>query len=169
MEEELFNNIFSSYYKSLLSFIYNYIGSIEEARDIAQEVFLAIFKNYEKLKNKEKLKSWIFKIATNKVISFLRWKRIRKILSLDNPPQETKDYFKNLIDNSTNIEHFFFKTEEIKRILNKLTEKEKLIILLRAQGFEIKEIASIIGINSSTVKVHIFNARNKIKDDLEGL
>jgi len=170
MDNKVFDEIFNAYYKPIISFIYGYIGSFEESKDLTQDVFVSVFKNYEKLKEKEKIKSWIFKIAANKSVSFLRWRKIRNFLSLDSIEEEKgEDYLKNLIDESQSAEEFIVKNEFIKKILKKLSDKERMILLLRAQGFSVKDISSIRNISESTVKVHIFNAKNKLKDDLEGL
>lgn len=164
----LFDELLAKYQGPVMAFIYRYVGNICDADDLTQEVFISVFKNLCKLKEREKAKSWIFSIAANKSRNFIRWKKIRNFLSLETRVHEDEGLkLEDIIDSKEESPQKVLEREEkIKLVLSALAPREKEIMLFRMQGFEIKEIAGLLNLAEGTVKAHISFARGKIGEML---
>jgi len=82
-DEDGFRNILQRYENPVINFSYRFLQSREAAEDVAQEVFLAIYRQAKDFTPGGKLSTWIFTIAHRKCIDFLRKQKVRKIISLD--------------------------------------------------------------------------------------
>jgi RNA polymerase sigma-70 factor (ECF subfamily) len=145
-----FSLIVKKYQSTLLSISWNILRDMEEAKDSVQEAFLQAFQNLEKFDQKRNFKNWLFSIAYKRAVD-----RRRRI----------NFFFKRIREIKRNEERAFEQNrEEIWEMLEKLNSKEKTAILLQAlEGFTAKEIGDVIGCSENTVRVHIFNARRKLK------
>jgi len=145
-----FSLIVKKYQSTLLSISWNILRDMEEAKDSVQEAFLQAFQNLEKFDQKRNFKNWLFSIAYKRAVD-----RRRRI----------NFFFKKIREIKRNEERAFEQNrEEIWEMLEKLNSKEKTAILLQAlEGFTAKEIGDVIGCSENTVRVHIFNARRKLK------
>jgi len=145
-----FSLIVKKYQSTLLSISWNILRDMEEAKDSVQEAFLQAFQNLEKFDQKRNFKNWLFSIAYKRAVD-----RRRRI----------NFFFKRIREIKRNEERTFEQNrEEIWEMLEKLNSKEKTAILLQAlEGFTAKEIGDVIGCSENTVRVHIFNARRKLK------
>ena len=73
-DENSLEILIGQYLKPIYSFIYRYVGNASEAEDITQEVFVRVWKNLKKFDQNKKFKTWIFGIAKNASIDWLRKK-----------------------------------------------------------------------------------------------
>lgn len=131
---------------------YRIIGNIEDAKDISQDTFIEIYMKLKTLHDPRKFSVWIYKIAVNKSINFLRKKSRVLIWSKANSfVVEEKDKHITKIDT-------------INFLLSKLTpDYRTVLVLFYIEGKTIKEIASILDITESAVKMRIKRAREKLK------
>jgi len=74
-DEELLEVLVRRYFKLIYNFVYQYTGSLEDSEDITQEVFVKVWRNFRKFNQKKSFKTWIFSIAKNTAIDFLRKKK----------------------------------------------------------------------------------------------
>ncbi len=134
----------------------------EEAEDIAQEIFIAIYRNIARFEGRSKLSTWIYRIATNTAINQLR--RHKPVLPLEedmlsagtSPPADT-----DLIAKS---EH-----EEFRRVIEQLsTNYQEIIELYYFQELSYQSIADILQIPVRTVETRLYRARAKLKELLSG-
>ena len=131
---------------------YRIIGNIEDAKDISQDTFVEIYMKLKTLQDPRKFSVWIYKIAVNKSINFLRKKRRVLLFSKANSfVTEEKD--KEII-----------KRDTINFLLNRLTpDYRAVLVLFYIEDKTIKEIASILDITESAVKMRLKRAREKLK------
>ncbi len=123
------------------------------AEDAASEVFVKLFKKYNKFSGKSSLKTWIYRVAVNTVLNYVKKEKRRKTLNL----KENLTY-------SSSTEKYENK-DTVERILSELDEKNKTFIVLREmQGLSYKEISDILGMKIGTVKTNIYRAREKMKN-----
>lgn len=132
----------------------------EDAEDILQEVFLKAYRNINGYDPKYKFSNWIYRIAHNEAVSFLRKK---KIVTESNEDEEIFD----TIPSDINIEDEFvneLKRKEVKELLSKLDTKYREVLILRFfEEMEYNEIAEVLHISSGTVASLISRGKEKFK------
>jgi len=83
-DEEALEVLIKRYLKPIYSFVYKNIGDSEAAEDIAQETFVKMWKNLKKFDKQKKFSAWLFTIAKNASVDFLRRKKTAPFLWLRN-------------------------------------------------------------------------------------
>ena len=127
-------------------------GTIENAEDVFQDVFLIYSKKMPKFKSEEHEKAWFIRVTINlsKNMKNINWNK--KVISLD--------------------ENIVFETKEeqdIFSIVCELPENYKTVIYLYYyEEYKVKEIATIMQINENTIKTWLSRAREILKDKIEG-
>ncbi len=145
----------NNYSDDLLRYLAKNLQDIDEAKDILQDAFIALWENRTKIEN-AKVKSWLFTVAHNKMLKLIRHNKVRQNV-LDNGfiQQENERTIKQDIENVQQIDY----------LLSKLNPTQRQCLTLKEwNGFSIKEIAQIINISEQNVKVNIFRAKIKLKE-----
>jgi len=152
MTERDYNDCVNLYADSVYRFIYKNLRHQEDAKDVVQGAFEKLWLNREQV-IPEKIKSYLFTIAYNQMIDFIRkQKRVYH-----------KDSFSETALGSNNIEY------NAKRILDealsKLTELQRSLVMLKDyEGYNYAEIGEILNLNESQVKVYLHRARLLLRD-----
>jgi len=144
-----------------------------ETEDLVQETFMRAFHSLASYRSEYRFSTWLYKIAANCAIDFLRKKKI-EALSLDKPV-DTEDGAVgiDLPDRSFNPEENLWEKQRrvsIDEAIESLPEKYRIVILYRHrddQSYE--EIAQILRLPVGTVKARIFRARELLKKMLKGV
>ncbi|MFY0713115.1 RNA polymerase sigma factor [Seonamhaeicola sp. NFXS20] len=151
----------------------SFVPNKEDAEDIAQEVFVEVFKSINKFKENSKLSTWIYRITTNKCLEFIRKKNTKKrfaflqsILGNEIPFDKTQ-YFTEmnhpgiLLENQEQSEILF-------KAINKLPEDQRVVFTLsKIDGFSNKEISEITNKSVSSVESLMFRSKKNLKKLLE--
>ena len=153
--------IIERYESKLLRYIKRILYiSDEDAEDILQEVFLKAYKNINSYNPKYSFSNWIYRIAHNEAISFLR----KKSVTVSNT--EDENIF-DRIPSDEDIEDDFLnsvKSTEVREILSKLDQKYREVLVLRFfEEKEYNEISEILHISSGTVASLINRGKEKFK------
>lgn len=136
-DEKSLEVLIRRYLKPIYSFVYRYVGSPSDVEDITQEVFIRVWRNLKKFDQKKSFKTWIFSIAKNASIDFLKKKKSIPFSEFDNVP--------NLISSPPELSLNF--------ILEKLSVKYRMVLFLRYNDhFTFREIAEISGESIDTIK-----------------
>jgi RNA polymerase sigma-70 factor (ECF subfamily) len=170
-----FAEIVLHYQKRVFNIAYRMLGNMEEAKDLAQEVFLTVFESVKDLREEVKFGAWLTQITLNHCRN--RWKYLKRRQyfnsdSLDDP-RETEDgnMAKAFYDPSDNPEVLYEKKmiqQFIQKGLLKLKEDQRELIVLRdLQGFSYEEIGELLGIPEGTIKSKLHRARMDLKGILE--
>lgn len=178
-DEEIINNYFSGdesafaflvdrYLKPVYNFIYHFTGSLEYAEDGTQETFLKVWKNLKKYKNGGSVKAWIFSIARNTSIDFLRKKKMKNFSDFEDDESE-ENFLENTISDLEMLpDEVFAKAEEkkfVENILGELPYFYKEILLFYYQdNLTFDEIGKILGESINTVKSRHRRAIIKLKE-----
>jgi len=144
------------YLKMIYRFVYRNIGSLPDAEDITQEVFLKMWKNLRKFDLNKSFKPWIFQIAKNASIDFLRKKK-----TLPLPEFEIADKSHNSLEKLSD-------KNTVALLMERLSYRERVVINMRHNdGLNFREIAKILKEPINTVKSRyrrgIMNLRESIK------
>ncbi|MEG1365487.1 MAG: RNA polymerase sigma factor, partial [Cetobacterium sp.] len=131
------------YYKIL-----SVVKNPEDAEDIAQEVFISVYKNLKSFRKDSNLYTWIYRIAINKTYDFFRKRKLN---------MELNDEILNL-ESYTDVHGPILLEENLK----KLSFQEREIVVLKdIYGYKLREIADMKDLNLSTIKTIYYKA---IKD-----
>lgn len=155
--------------------VFKMIVNSEDRRDIAQDVYLKVYKNIPRFKFKSKLSTWVAQIAYNTCLNYLEKKKL--ILPENNKPENEGDQstLAYLADQSVDLNAI----ETLKNIFNsersevlRLAVKKlpavyhTLITLFHYEELSYEEIAQITGLPDGTIKNYLFRARKLLKDEI---
>jgi len=135
----------------------------EDAQDILQEVFIKAYRNLNSFNPKYKFSNWIYRIAHNESVSFLR-KNKRRRLEIANDPK--KNIFENLASDLDLEKEYIEResAERVEKIFAKLDTKYRDVLVLKfLEGMDYNEISEILHIPSGTVGSLISRAKIKLK------
>ena len=146
------------------SLCYRIIGNGEDAKDIAQLVFIKLWENLEKYDSRYAFDTWLYRMVTNVAIDFIRNRQSR-----DNAVNSTLRLVKTSADAEQGV---VVQRKEIERIFNicssVLSPKQKTIFVMREMDdLPSTEIARVLGCRESTVRNHLFNARKLLQAELK--
>jgi RNA polymerase sigma-70 factor (ECF subfamily) len=174
-DEKAFGEIVLAYQKRVYNIAYRMLGHKEEAKDVAQEVFLSVFESIKTLREEVKFEPWLVQITLNHCRNRWKYLKRRKYFQSDSLDDsiETEDgeMPKQVYDPSDNPETLLEKKmiqDLIQRGLLQLKEKQRELIVLRdLQGFSYEEIGKLFCLPEGTVKSKIHRARMDLKEQLE--
>ena len=155
-----FEKLIKMYQGSVLNFIYKYVGDRFTAEDLAQEVFLRVYRSAAEFEPRGKVSTWIFKIAYN--LSVNEALRRKRMCVLSDAIEEVEEKGLELKAPGT------FKSTELKDALmdsiQRLPEKQKAALLLRVnEELSYAEIGNILSTSVSSVESLIFRARENLR------
>lgn len=174
-DEKAFSEIVLTYQKKVYNIALRMLGNREEAKELAQEVFLSVLESIKGLKEAVKFESWLTQITLNHCRN--RWKYLKrrqyfKTESL-NDPIETEDgeMERPVYDPSGNPETLFEKKmiqQFVQRGLLKLKEDQREMIVLRdLLGHSYEELGKLFSLPEGTIKSRLHRARMELKEILE--
>lgn len=146
-------------------------GNSDDAKDLAQDVFVQAFKGIKSFRNDADFGTWLHRIAVNQWINYQRKNKKVVTFSLDEPLQ-TKDgeVYRELAASEENISAII-EQGELKEIISKaldrlLPEFKTALILREIEGYNYEEIAKMLGCSLGTVKSRINRGRKALKQEL---
>lgn len=169
-----FETLMQNYYPRVLNFVYRFAGNKEIAEDLAQEVFLRVFKYGPRYKPKSKFQTWLYTIAKNLSLNELR-KNKDVIASLDEPATFGNEDLQKQIDNPerSGVDEELIRKEKamvIRQAINGLPENQRLAVILRRyDNFSYVEIAETLGVSDKAVKSLLSRAKVNLRRRLSGL
>jgi len=148
--------VYIGYKSPLLNLAYRFTGDSSLAEDLLQDIFIKTFTNIKKLKSTGAFNSWIYRIAVNTCMSFVRKKGKTKEVSLN----EIEDVAHSE-DDENQVK------QQLEQAIKILPPKQKIVFQLHdVQGFTHAEIAKIMKSSEGTAKSQLFKARMKIRNFL---
>ena len=168
-----FGQLLDAYKQKVFGTCISFIPNKEDAEDVSQEVFIAVFKSIHQFKENSKLSTWIYKITTNKCLEFIRKKNAKKrfyfmqtILGNEIPLDKTS-YFTEVNHPGILLENQE-KSELIFKAIHTLPETQRIIFTLaKIDGKSYQEIAEITGKTLSSVESILFRAKKGLQEKLE--
>lgn len=172
--EKAYRELLDRYQRPVFSLIYRMVRDREQAEDLSQETFVRVFNNIDRYDPAYKFSSWIFKIATNLTIDWMRKKEVPTV-SIDGSRYATTS---DEIEASTitvesrdeTPEELLIARElgnEIERAIARLRPEYKTAILLRhVEDRPYEEIAQLMSLPLGTVKTYIHRGRKELQEML---
>lgn len=166
-----FELLIEQYQKKVFNIAFRMMGNQEDASDIAQEVFIRVYKSIKNFKEESSLSTWIYRIATNVCLDELRKRKKNNIISINSTLQlDDSELTLELEDPGDRPDELLQKKElcrEIQEAIECLNEEHKAVIVLRdINGLSYEEISKILQCSLGTVKSRINRARSSLKSIL---
>ena len=146
--EKILTDNYEKYYR----LAYSYMRNEDDALDVVQESAYRAIRDCRKVRNKDYLSTWIYRIVVNTALDMLRRKKKENITE-ELPEIPVEDQYQDL---------------ELRTVLNQLDDKSRTIILLRYfEDLKLEDIADIVGDNLNTVKARLYRSLKKLRLNLE--
>jgi RNA polymerase sigma-70 factor (ECF subfamily) len=164
-----YQNIYDSFARKVLNFVYRMVHSLEEAEDLTQETFVAVYQKLGTLQDSDKFEAWLFRIARNFIYQRYR-KQAPAAVSIDTPSQDGR-LMTELVDSRKNPDEEY-QTQELEGVITDviadLPEKYREVFVLSAlQHLSYQQIAHIVGRSISSVKTDVHRARLEVRGSVK--
>ena len=161
-----FEKLVTEYEKNVYNLTLRMTGNAEDAADMTQECFLKAYNSLSAFRGDSKFSVWLYRIATNVCLDFLRSRNRRQTLSLSAEDDEGEEVQLDVADESQSPELLLERgltRDAVRRGLQSLPDDYRQILLLREiQGLSYEEIAETLSLEAGTVKSRIFRARKRL-------
>ena len=159
------DELVSRYQRKLFVYMYRFIGNKEETEDLLQNVFFKVFKYCENFDTQRKFSSWIYRIAHNEAVNYIKRKSIKKFISLEDFVS-SKDRIETKTDAKSPMEVWISKElrKEMEDALKKLPDKYREVLEMRyfaEKSYE--EIGKVLKKPVNTVGTLINRAKKKLE------
>ncbi len=168
-DSEAFDQIIDKYHKPIVNFIYKIVNNSAEAEELAQEVFLRIYRARHTYEPKARFAAWIYRIATN--LSYResdRKRRMRFWHHRDNSladPAAAEEVFHDPVPDAESRLISAELGQAVRRAIGSLPRNEKVALVLRRyQDLSYKEIAEIMHCTEAAVKTYIHRGKLHVRD-----
>ena len=163
-----YDELVRRYQERIYATIYHMTSNHEDANDLAQETFVKAFQAIKSFKGGSSFYTWIYRIAVNKTINFLKQRKNRTHLSLDDldfHAEHNPDLVALVSDKTPRREINLAELQEkLNEAMQKLSEPHRLVVTLHdIQGLPHEEIAGIMDCNVGTVRSRLFYARQQLQ------
>jgi len=160
-----FDSLFSKYQEYVYNIIYGIVGNVEESRDLAQEVFLQVYRSLPRFRQGSRFATWLYRIAVNRAVDAARGARRWKFLPLLNEPSLAN----RAADADMEPESVFerkLQREAIQTVLMRCPVTHREVLVLRYyRGLSLEEIAETLGCTTAAAKVRLHRARRVFKEN----
>jgi RNA polymerase sigma-70 factor (ECF subfamily) len=171
-DEEAFAALVRSFQGRVVSLAYRYLGSAADAEDLAQEVFLRVYRAKERYERSAKFSTWIYRITANASLNHIRGKKARRNVRGAMPLGAGDDDPADVEDEGAAAPGEQMEKDELARVLRKivddLPERQRMAIVLnKYEGLSYEDVAAAMEMSVMAVKSLLTRARVNIKERLE--
>jgi RNA polymerase sigma-70 factor (ECF subfamily) len=172
-DESAFAYLVQKYRRPMVGFMYRLCHNPSTAEELAQEVFLRVYRSRTSYEPSAKFTTWLYRIATNLAVNHARdtrHERPENTLRLDEPDQETGNT-PDLADDSLSAEEQILKRERLAAIrskVNALPERQRVAVIMhKYQQMDYREIAGVLKLSESATKSLLFRAYETLREQLK--
>ena len=163
-----YDDLVRRYQERVYATVYHMTSNHEDANDLAQEAFIKAYQALKTFKGGSSFYTWVYRIAVNKTINFLKQRKNRSHMSLndlDFNAEHDPDLVALVSDKTPRREAGLGELQEkLNEAMQKLSEPHRLVVVLHdVQGLSHEEIAKIAGCNIGTVRSRLFYARQQLQ------
>jgi RNA polymerase sigma-70 factor (ECF subfamily) len=163
--EDAFKGIVDTYSERLYWHVRRFLCSHEDTNDLLQDIYIKIWTALPTFRGESQIFTWLWRIATNEVLNYLRKQKFKAMVSLDS----SMEILRKKIDDDP-----YFNGNELQRELHKaiqkLPEKQRIVFNMRYfDELKYEEISEITDTSVGALKASYHHAYNKIKEELNKL
>ena len=168
-DEQAFEELITRHQNAVIGTAAKMLNSTSEAEDIAQQVFIRLWKSAPRYKPKAKFTTFLFTITKNLVFNESRRRSRKKESSIEEREDDFHLQTPDTQNNSPDKELLQGELQTaIDSAINSLPEKQRMAVILRRyQNMSYDEIANVLELSVSAVKSQLFRARNELRDSLQ--
>ena len=164
-----FGQLVEAHQSKIYSLCYRMTGNAEDAADLTQEVFLSAWRSLSRFQEQSSFGTWIYRMATNASIDFLRREKRRQVLSMT--MEEDSEERQAQVPDERYSPHRLLEQKEARQAvadaLAALSPEHRQVLVLREmEGLSYQEIGQLLGLEEGTVKSRIARARLALRDFL---
>ena len=166
-----YEDLVDRYYGKLYGLIYNMTSNKEDTEDMLQDVLTKAYSSLAKFKGNSSFYTWIYRIAINRTINFLKKRKRKQALSLDQVDGgiERDPAYVELSSRGSPLRDVkvLELQERLNAALQTLSEKHRTVVVLHdIQGVPHQEIARMLGVSEGTLRSRLFYARQQLQNEL---
>ena len=172
-DDDAFGYLVQKYRRAMVHFMFRTTRTQAAAEDLAQEVFLRVYRSRQTYEASAKFTTWLYRIATNLAINHTRdtkYERPENTVSVDAKDEETGQSF-DLADGSLTAEQNLVRRERLMAIRAKvlgLPDKQRTAVLMhKYQSMDYKKIAEVLKLSESATKSLLFRAYETLREQLK--
>jgi RNA polymerase sigma-70 factor (ECF subfamily) len=163
-----YDDLVRRYQERIYATIYHMTANHEDANDLAQEAFIKAFHALKSFKGGSSFYTWVYRIAVNKTINFLKQRKNKALMSLDDldlNAEHDPDMVALVSEKTPRREIDLSELQEKLNVaLQRLSESHRMVVTLHdVQGMSHEEIAKIMDCNIGTVRSRLFYARQQLQ------
>jgi RNA polymerase sigma-70 factor, ECF subfamily len=172
-DDSAFAYLVQKYRRPMVSFMYRMAHNSAAAEDLAQEVFLRVYRSRENYEPSAKFTTWLYRIATNLAVNYARdtrHERPENMVSVDEPDQET-GLTVDVPDTSLTAEESLVRRERmaaIRQRVQALPERQRMAVVMhKYQQMDYRQIAQVLKLSESATKSLLFRAYETLRVQLK--
>lgn len=167
-ETESFRQLVLHYQDMIVNTCYGFVKNHTDAEDVAQEVFIEVYRSVNKFREDSKLSTWLYRIAVNKSIDFLRKKKRKSWLGSIQGMFGTEDKILVIEDKHqpTPYEHTLRNERRavLQAAIDELSENQRIAFTLhKYEGLSYKEVADVMELSLSSIESLMHRAKRNLK------
>lgn len=167
---EAFGEIIEQYQGQIYQHCYRMLGNHHDAQELTQEAFLKAYSNIHTFKRDRQFAPWLYRIASNLCIDYLRKKKPLTILDQEIKGTEDitlTDQVESSFDSPEEAYEQLEEKQTIEDFLLTLPPKYRSVIVLKyIQDFSLQEIADVLDLPIGTVKTHLYRGREALRKSI---
>ncbi len=172
-DEAAFDYLVQKYRRAMVGFMYRMVRNSAAAEDLAQDVFLRVYRSRQSYAADAKFTTWLYRIATNLAVNHARDTRHERAevrVSLDEP-DATTGTLPELTDETPSVEEKILRRERmaaIKSHVQALPERQRVAVVMhKYQGMDYRQIAAVLHLSESATKSLLFRAYETLREKLK--
>ncbi len=169
-DDSAFDHLVEKFRRPLVGFLYRMARSHAVAEELAQEVFLRVYRSRKTYNASAKFTTWMYRIATNLAVNYARDTRNRRSeVSLDEPAEGGMAF--EVPDGELTAEQSLLRRERMRAIRSRvdaLPERQRLAVVMhKYQGLDYRQIARVLKLSESATKSLLFRAYETLRESLK--
>jgi RNA polymerase sigma-70 factor (ECF subfamily) len=172
-DDSAFEYLVQKYRRPMVNFMFRMAHNNAAAEDLAQEVFLRVYRSRESYEASAKFTTWLYRIATNLAVNHARdtrHERPENTVSLDEPDEEN-GHTLDLPDRTPSAEEAIVRRERVAAIRQRvqaLPERQRIAVVMhKYQQMEYRQIADVLKLSESATKSLLFRAYETLREQLK--
>jgi RNA polymerase sigma-70 factor, ECF subfamily len=172
-DDAAFDYLVEKFRRPIVSFMYRTTHNQATAEELAQEVFMRVYRSREGYEASAKFTTWLYRIATNLAVNNARdtkHERAENQVSIDEPDEESGTTM-DIADQRMTVEQQMLRNERlaaIRKVVEALPERQRMAVLMhKYQNMDYKEIAAVLKLSESATKSLLFRAYESLRESLK--